>query len=237
MAVYVYSVVAAGHPQRLDGVDGVGDPPAALRTVRNGKLSAIVSDAPEGLRPKRRDLAAHQTVQERLMADGTVLPLQFGFVTSDDDAVQAVLEERAELFTERLQTLEGCAEYHLKAAQQEEALLREILRESEEARRLNEEIRNGSHSPELPLALGELVAQEVEVRNDRRAAGVVDALRAFAREERLSQATGDDFVNVSFLVDRDDETRFLDAERRLAEGLGGGFDLRLRGPLPPYSFV
>ncbi|MFJ9413553.1 GvpL/GvpF family gas vesicle protein [Streptomyces sp. NPDC101227] len=237
MAVYVYSVVAAGHPQRLDGVDGVGDPPADLRTVHNGKLSAVVSDAPEDLRPKRRDLAAHQSVQERLMADGTVLPLQFGFVTSDDDAVKAVLGERAELFTERLRALEGCAEYHLKAAQQEEALLREILRESDEARRLNEEIRSGRNSPELPLALGELVAQEVEVRHDQRAAAVVDVLREFARDERLSQATGDDFLNVSFLVDRDNEKPFLSSEQGLADELGEDFDLRLRGPLPPYSFV
>ncbi|MFE7359387.1 GvpL/GvpF family gas vesicle protein, partial [Streptomyces sp. NPDC057543] len=88
MAVYVYSIVLTTHPQRLDGLDGVGDPPTTLRTVHTDKLSAVVSDAPEELRPKRRDLAAHQAVQERLMADGTVLPLQFGFTTTDDDAVR-----------------------------------------------------------------------------------------------------------------------------------------------------
>ncbi|MFC9758920.1 GvpL/GvpF family gas vesicle protein, partial [Streptomyces sp. NPDC056921] len=66
MAVYVYSIVPTSHPQRLDGLDGVGDPPAALRTVQTGKLSAVISDAPEELRPKRRDLGAHQAVQERL---------------------------------------------------------------------------------------------------------------------------------------------------------------------------
>ncbi|MER5361206.1 GvpL/GvpF family gas vesicle protein [Streptomyces sp. NPDC002785] len=237
MAVYVYSIVAATHPQRLDRLDGVGEPPATLRTVRTEKLSAVVSDAPEELRPKRRDLGAHQAVQERLMADGTVLPLQFGFTTTNDEAVRAVLEDRTDEFTERLRALEGCVEYHLKAAQDEDALLRQILEESDEARGLNEEIRSGRSSPELPLALGELVAQEVSARQDQLAAGVVEALRKFAREQRSSQATGDDFLSVSFLVDRDSEKRFVTAEQGLAETLGPDFDLRLRGPLPAYSFV
>lgn len=237
MAVYVYSIVATKHPQRLDGLDGVGDPPSALRTVDSGKLAAVVSEAPEELRPKRRDLAAHQAVQERLMADGTVLPLQFGFTAPDDDAVREVLEERAEEFTERLRVLEGCVEYHLKAAQDEEALLRRILTESDTARGLNEQIRSGSGTPDLPLALGELVAKEVQARQDELAVAVLEALRGFARDERVSEPTGNDFLSVSFLVGRDGEDGFRTAQKQLADELGGDFDLRLRGPLPAYSFV
>ncbi|MFJ1677333.1 MULTISPECIES: GvpL/GvpF family gas vesicle protein [unclassified Streptomyces] len=237
MGVYVYSVVRATHPQRLDGLHGVGEPPATLRTVRTKMLSAVVSDAPEELRPKRRDLGAHQAVQEQLMADGTVLPLQFGFTTTDDDAVRAVLEDGADEFSERLQALDGCVEYHLKAAQDEDALLRQILQESDEARELNEEIRSGRSSPDLPLALGELVSREVQARQDRLAVGVLDALRGFAREERSSQPTGNDFLNVSFLVERDNEKSFLGAEQDIAKELGEDFDLRLVGPLPAYSFV
>ncbi|MFF2409534.1 GvpL/GvpF family gas vesicle protein [Streptomyces sp. NPDC058092] len=237
MAVYVYSIVLTTHPQRLDGLNGVGDPPATLRTVHTEKLSAVVSDAPKELRPKRRDLGAHQAVQEQLMADGTVLPLQFGFTTTDDEAVRTVLEDRADEFSERLRALEGCVEYHLKAAQDENAMLRQILQESAEARELNDAIRSGSSSPELPLALGELVSQEVQARQDQLAAGVLDALRGFAREERSSQATGNDFLSVSFLVERDNEKSFLSEEQGLAKELGEDFDLRLLGPLPAYSFV
>lgn len=237
MAVYVYTIVARSHPQRLDDVSGVGDPPAKLRTVQAEKLSAVVSDAPEGLRPKRRDLAAHQAVQEHLMGEGTVLPLQFGFITTDDETVRAVLEERTEWFLERLRVLEGCVEYNLKARQDENALLRGILNDSEEARGLNDEIRSGRGGPELPLALGELVSVEVRARQDRTADEIVKALGGFAREEHPSQPAGDDFLNVSFLVDREKEKPFLAAERDVAERLGPDYDLRLRGPLAAYSFV
>ncbi|GAA2459755.1 GvpL/GvpF family gas vesicle protein [Streptomyces macrosporus] len=237
MAVYVYSIVAATHPLRLDGLTGVGDPPAALRTVDAGTLSAVVSDAPEGLRPKRRDLGAHQTVQERLMADGGILPLRFGLTAPDDDAVRTVLEERTEEYTERLEALEGCVEYNLKASQDEESLLRRILLESDEARRLNDEIRSGRGGPDLPLALGELVAQEVRTRQEALAAEIVGALRPLARDELSSQPTGDDFLNVSFLVERKGEEEFTTEEKRLADEMGEEFGFRLNGPLPPYSFV
>ncbi|MFG2225095.1 GvpL/GvpF family gas vesicle protein [Streptomyces sp. NPDC048644] len=237
MAVYVYSIVTTAHPQRLDDLDGVGNPPSALRTVQSHKLSAVVSDAPEDLRPKRRDLGAHQAVQERLMSDGTVLPLQFGFTATDDDAVVAVLEERTEELTARLEDLEGCVEYHLKAAQDEETMLRRILRESDEARELNEQIKSGRGSPDLPLALGEFIAKEVQDRQERLAVSVLDALRGRTRDERVAEPSGNDFLSVSFLVERDSEDDFRTAEKHLADELGRDFDLRLRGPLPAYSFV
>ncbi|MFF3734240.1 GvpL/GvpF family gas vesicle protein [Streptomyces sp. NPDC002476] len=237
MAVYVYTVVDRTHPQRLDGLPGVGDPPTTLRTVGSEKLSAVVSDAPEGLRPERRDLAAHHAVQERLMGDGAALPMRFGSITTDDGAVRAVLEQRTEWFLDRLRALEGCVEYNLKAGQDRSALLRQILRDSEAARRLNDEIRGGRDDPQLPFVLRELMDGEVRDRQGRTAETIVDSLRGFAREEHASQSAGDDFLNASFLVEQGKEKSFRAAERELAKGLGPDYDLRLRGPLAPYSFV
>ncbi|MEU0085233.1 GvpL/GvpF family gas vesicle protein [Streptomyces sp. NPDC006274] len=237
MAVYVYSITSDRHPLRIDDVEGVGDPPASVRKVAAGPLCAVVSDAPEGLRPKRRDVAAHQAVQERLMADGPILPLRFGLTAADDEAVREAVEKRTAEYAERLDALRGCTEYNLKARQEEEALLREILQESETARQLNDEIRGGNASPDLPVRLGELVAAEVQARQEALASGIVEALRPFARELSVSQPAGEDFVNVSFLVAEDQEEAFLTTELSVANQLGDGFEFRLNGPLPPYSFV
>ncbi|MFF3461999.1 GvpL/GvpF family gas vesicle protein [Streptomyces sp. NPDC001984] len=237
MAVYIYSITGRQHPLRLSDLSSVGESPADLRTVTAGSLCAVVSDAPEDLRPKRRDLNAHQEVQERLMADGTVLPMRFGLMAADDDAVRLALKQHDEEYTERLQALEGCVEYHLKASQDEDALLRQILRESNVARELNAEIRSGTAGPDAPLRLGELVAQEVQARQETLAADVVGALRPLALEFESSQPTGADFVSASFLVTEDQEEAFLSTEMSVAEQLGGDFTFRLNGPLPPYSFV
>jgi Gas vesicle synthesis protein GvpL/GvpF len=237
MPVYVYSIVSKDHPTRVDGLRGVGESPGAPRTVSTGALQAVVSDVHEDLRARRRDLLAHQDVQERLMRDGPVLPLRFGLTAESDDAVRKALEERADDFQERLRSLEGSIEYNLKASWEEDALLRRVLEESDEARGLNDAIRTGTGTPEMSIALGELVAQEVEARQQALAAGVVEALGPYAREEVFSTPAGQDFLNVSFLVQEKDDEMFLATELSLAHQLGEECDFRLRGPLPPYSFV
>ncbi|MFD3533764.1 GvpL/GvpF family gas vesicle protein [Streptomyces sp. NPDC058664] len=238
MALYVYSITAEAHPRRLEGLTGVGSDPAPLRTVTAGPLCAVVSDVTEEIRPKRRDLLAHQEVQERLMADGPVLPLQFGYTTSDDLTVRKVLEQNTDGYLATLDRLEGCAEYHLRASQEdEEPLLRRILQELPEARELNHRIRSGDPDPQLPLALGELVAREVQVRHEALAAGLVEALLPFAREHATHPATGNDFLNLSLLVPDEQKDAFLAAREDLEREADDGTGLRFAGPLPPYSFV
>jgi len=60
VSTYIYAITSAGHPLRLDGLKGVGEPANELRTVRTDALAAVISDAPGDLRAKRRDLVAHQ---------------------------------------------------------------------------------------------------------------------------------------------------------------------------------
>ncbi|MFE3168462.1 GvpL/GvpF family gas vesicle protein [Streptomyces sp. NPDC059224] len=237
MAVYVYSITSADHPMRLHGVHGVGEPPAALRTVTAGGLCAVVSETPEGLRARRRDVLAHQQVQERLMADGAVLPLRFGMTAEDDDAVRTVLEGRAAEYAQRLRSLDGTTEYNLKCSWEEEAMLRRILSDSDEARELNTAIRGGSGTPQMSLELGELVAQEAEARQEALAKGIVEALHPYVCDESRSAPRGEDFLSVSFLVPADKEEMFLATEISLANQLGEDCAIRLYGPLPPYSFV
>lgn len=249
MGVYVYAITSGGHPLRLEGVTGVGDPPGEVRTVTAEGLAAVVSEAPQDLRAKRRDLQAHQAVLEQIMADGSLLPLQFGAVAADEEAVRQLLQERADVYRTRLTALEGCAEFNLKASAEEDALLWDILERSETARKLNEDIRAGRGGQDAQIMLGELVGRDVQDSHEAYAAQVVDTLGPLARDYRLHEAGGDDFVNVSFLVDTERIDDFTTAaaalgkrfaktlEAAVEERFGEVFSFRLNGPLPPYSFV
>lgn len=238
MPLYVYSITAKDHPLHLEGVSGVGAEPSPLHTVAAGTLCAVVSDIAEEIRPKRRDLTAHQQVQEQLMADGAILPLQFGYIATDDLAVRQALESNAESYLGALKRLEGCAEYHVRASQGDEApLLQQILQDVPEARDLNDRIRGGDRDPGLPLALGEIVAGEVQARQETLAAGLTEALAPFSREYLAHPPSGSDFLNLSLLVPEEHKEALRTAEANLAREIGGGVDLRFSGPLPPYSFV
>lgn len=236
MPTYIYAITGAAHPLPLDHLHGVGDPPSALRTVRTDRLAAVVSDAPPGLRAKRRDVMAHQSVLEALMEAGATLPMRFGLVGPGDAEVTAALEGEADAYRERLAELDGQVEYNLKAGRDEDDLLREIMAESDQLRELNERARTqGSHDDRL--ALGEMVAHEVSARHAREAEDVALRLADVATRSSSTEPAPEQFLNLSFLVPRDGTDAFVEAVQREAEQRGDAYSYTLTGPLPPYSFV
>lgn len=237
MATYLYAITGADHPLRLNDVAGVGDPAAQLRTVKTKDLCAVVSDAPAELRAKRRDVVAHQDVQERLLADGAALPMRFGLVGPDDEQVVSALEEHRDTYTQRLAEIAGCREYHLKVARDEDDLLREIVQESAEVQRLNERTRQNPDAYDDKVALGELISQEVQARQDRARTDIVALLTPAAVRTAAVEPTKRHFLSVSFLVEREKAAAFAEAVHTEAEKRGDAYTFDLHGPLPPYSFV
>lgn len=237
MPTYVYAVTGAGHPAHVEDVRGVGDPARPLRVLRAGELALVVSDAPEALRGKRRDLMAHQAVLERLLADGTVLPMRFGLVAPDDDRAVTAVAAREEDYSRRLHRVEGCREYNVKVSRDEQDVLRAVLTEVPEARRLNDLARERPEARDIRMALGELVAAQVQERHRRDAEDIVRRLGERAEDSRSAEARGEVFLNVSFLVAGDHAAAFGEAVHQEAERLGDAYTFRRSGPLPPYSFV
>ncbi|MER6119492.1 GvpL/GvpF family gas vesicle protein [Streptomyces sp. A0642] len=236
MSTYIYAITAADHPLPLNGLHGVGEPPSALRTVRTGRLAAVVSDAPPGLRAKRRDVMAHQSVLETLMAGGATLPMRFGLVGPGDEEVTAVLDREADTYAERLAELDGRVEYNLKAGRDEDDLLREIMAECDGIRQLNERARaEGRHDDRV--ALGEAVAQEVAARHRKEAEEVAGRLAPVVTGCSQADPAPQHFLNLSFLVPRAETETFVAAVRREADQRGDAYEFTLTGPLPPYSFV
>ncbi|MDT9701595.1 GvpL/GvpF family gas vesicle protein [Streptomyces sp. P17] len=236
MSVYVYAIAKESHPLDLKGLEGVGGS-AEPHPVRGGSLCAVVSEAPEDVSVSRDDLQAHFGVVEGLWNKGPILPMGFGFVAPDEDSVSALLEQRAEEFTQRLDEFTGRSEFNVKGVQDEAAVLRAVLQDNAQARRLNELTRSGEGTYEDRLALGELVAQEVQRRQGAMAEEVLAAVRPVASAEQVAPSSQQYFVSASFLVDDDRSEEFTRAVRELAERYGEGVELRVRGPLPPYSFV
>ncbi|MFF0559364.1 GvpL/GvpF family gas vesicle protein [Streptomyces sp. NPDC004266] len=236
MAVYVYAVTTREHPCRVEGMTGVGSEGATVRVLSTDGLRAVVSDIEGEIRPKRRDVAAHQAVQERLMEDGTPLPLRFGYTAPDEDAVVRALEEKEDFYSAALERVADCAEYHVRASRAEDLLLREILEDLPEARQLNDAIRQGSEDPRLPVELGRMVAEEVEQRRANAAEALLSSLAPLGREYVVHPVGGDDFLALSLLVRRDDEGALKALDERTGNR-GDGVEVRLTGPLPPYSFM
>ncbi|MEU6451183.1 GvpL/GvpF family gas vesicle protein [Streptomyces sp. NPDC046979] len=237
MSTYVYGITAATHPALPEGAGGVGDPPRGIRILKQGGLAAVVSDAPEGLRPKRRELLAHQTVLSEVGAEGCVLPMRFGSVAPDDSAVTGVLAERAEHYEERLRALDGRVEYNIKATHDEEAVLHHVMAQNPEIRALADANRQaGGGSYENKIQLGEMVAAAVKGKEAEDATVLERALEPDADAVSVGPESTGWLANVSFLVKRDSAEEFLAAVERARRDMPH-LEVRVNGPLPPYSFV
>lgn len=237
MSTYVYGIARSSHPSLPEKMGGVGDPPQPVRVLTHGALAALVSDAPEDLRPKRRDLLAHQNVLAEAGAGGAVLPMRFGGISPDDDAVVAVLGEREEHYLERLRALDDKVEYNVKASHDEEAVLHRVLADNPELRELSEANRAaGGGTYEQKLALGERVAAAVQQREASDAVLIQQALEAEAADVRPGPESGGWLANISFLVERDRADALITAIDKLRQ-THSHLVLQVNGPLPPYSFV
>ncbi len=238
MAVYVYAITSASHPLKLDDLVGVGPDTPPLRVIRGGALSAVVSDAPDELRPKRRDVGAHQAVLTALTDQGPVLPMRFGLVAPDESVIAAELSNHEAEYQQRLRAVEGRVEFNLRADQDEDTVLREVLRSSPRVRQLQQSTQGGGGSLEDRIALGEAIAAEVTARHDQAGEQILRQLDPLANAQVRGEPTDEAFLNVSFLVERGLAEQFEAAARHVAEAHAEqGVRCRLYGPLPPYSFV
>ncbi|QKV92882.1 GvpL/GvpF family gas vesicle protein [Streptomyces sp. NA02950] len=232
--VYVYGVVRAGHPVP-PGRTGVGGLPGAVRTLPAGELAAVVSDAPDRLRAKRRDLLAHQDLALALAADGPVLPMRFGMVAPDEESVRRQLESSQGDCLTALRRVEGRVEMNVKVSPAQ-GDLESLVREDPEVGRARAAAR-GAPGYEASVRLGEAVARGLTRRAAAVAAGVVAELSALAEARVAGPEVPGCVLNASFLLPRSATGRFGGAVERLAARYGARVELRLTGPLPCYSFV
>ncbi|MGW7573440.1 GvpL/GvpF family gas vesicle protein [Streptomyces sp. NPDC054765] len=232
--IYVYGIVRAGHPLPADR-GGVGDPPGTVESIGEGRLAAVVSQAPPKLRARRRDLMAHQELLLALAEDGPVLPMRFGMVAPDETVVRRQLSDAEERHLAALEDLAGRVEINVKAMPADDSLAA-LVKGDATIRGLREAVRRRP-SYEANMRLGEAVATALSRRAAEAGHEIVHELTPRARAVAAGPEVSGCQVNMSFLVDRRDSDGFAAEAERLARHRSDRVALRVAGPLPCYSFL
>ncbi|MFJ3334599.1 GvpL/GvpF family gas vesicle protein [Streptomyces sp. NPDC086766] len=229
--LYVYGITHAG--VRAPGTPGVGGAP--VRLVTESGLCAAVSDPPEQVRARRRDLTAHQAVLDELAAQSPVLPMRFAVVSPGADTLRAQLRADRDRLSAQLETVRGCVEMNVKGSVVS-GYFAELVRRDEKLRALAHQTRRRPDY-EANVRLGEALARGVR-REARHAAHEVLA-RLTPLAVRTAQGPLDDdlVLSASFLLNAADEERFRQVVAAQARAFGDRLALSVTGPLPCYSFV
>ncbi|MGB9183482.1 MAG: GvpL/GvpF family gas vesicle protein [Solirubrobacteraceae bacterium] len=235
---YIYGVVpaSAGLPSH-PGIAG-----SSLELVRSDGVAALVSDAPDGeLTMGREAMTTHARVLEAAHALGTVLPMRFGVVMSDEaEVTRSLLESHRDDLLAQLEEFDGKAELKLRATYEEEPLFREVVQEDQDVARLRESLRGAPEDATYygRIQLGELVSQAIERKRDHDARAIMEALSPLALAAELTPPPHERIVlNASFLVDRSKLPDFDAAVEQVGERQAGRIRFKYTGPLPPHSFV
>ena len=235
----VYGIVGI---RTVPAITAAGIEGRSVRAIESAPLAALVSDAPPGLvKASRRNLMAHSDVLQEAVAEGCVLPMRFGVVMPDEEAVrEELLRDNEEELLAQLSAFRDLVELDLKIVCPQEVLLRTILAERPELAALSVRLRG--RSPDATyyerIRLGELVSKAAAEKRDELLRLVVDRVGRLAVETDAGEPVHDQMlVNVALLVHRARITDVDEAVQRVNDELGPGLRLRYVGPLPPYRFV
>ncbi|MGE5136439.1 MAG: GvpL/GvpF family gas vesicle protein [Gemmatimonadota bacterium] len=242
MACYVYGIAPADIEFTAE-VDGVGDPPAPVRMIRHGDISALVSDIDtSGPLGRPEDLMAHEELLDRTAAEAPVLPLRFGAaVTSEEAVTEELLSPHHDEFAAALRELEGKAQYVVKGRYVEDAVLSEVLSENPQADELRQQIKAAGDEDatrDLRIRLGELVNQAVAAKREQDTRRVGDVLEPYCVASNVREPTHEeDAVHVAVLVETARQDDLEQALSELAREWEGRISLQLLGPMAAYDFV
>jgi Gas vesicle synthesis protein GvpL/GvpF len=240
-AVYVYGILP-GDVEYDEPPTGVGNPPSAVRLVHHRDIAALVSDVEVSNRlGTPDDLLVHEELLDASAAEVPVLPLRFGAVVANEDAVaNELLEPYYDEFSAALQELEGYQEYIVRGRYVQEAILREILAEDSQAAALADQIRDAdpAASREGRIQLGQLISERLA---DKRAQDTQKLSDALAERASMSvvRPPGDDLeaMHAAFLVKATDADEMVSEVQDLAADWEGRIELRIIGPVAAYDFV
>lgn len=231
LLLYCVRACAGGAPPPLPpGARGVLG--AELRWIARGDLAALVSAAgdPAALAaPAAAELLRYQAVIQEQHAAADVLPMRFGGVLADDEAVRAHLEAQGDAYRGALARLSGCVEMGVRALLEAPAPPREGPAErASGAAYLRARQRRYAGEEDLRRAAVELLEREYLPR-----------VAPLCREHRVDAAPqrsgGPSLCSFYFLIPREEVPAFREALAPLLQG--GARQIVISGPWPPYSFV
>jgi hypothetical protein len=236
--LYVYAIGTADMVLP-DGMTGLGGAPLRLCPV--GRLAAVVSDTElDVVRPERRFLSAHQAVLTRLVTVTDLLPMAFGMISDNADAVCSLLAEHVVVLSRQLARIAGRVEMTVRLRLQEDDTFRVFVDRFPELRKRRDACFSGQREPgqmellELGRVFEKLLLRE---REDKTSLAMATLGQATVEVQSVGPSSERMMFDLNCLVARDHETHFEGAVEELAGKLGDEFVLEVRGPWPPYNFV
>jgi hypothetical protein len=236
---YVYAIVS--HSQACGRYGPIGIEGGEVSLVSEGPVAAVVSDVPgEKIRPERRNLTAHHAVLRSMMQHFDLLPMSFGIMARDSDAIAATLRLNEDVLLRALRRIAGKVEMGLHVHWDVPNAFEYFVNTNEELRRLRDQLFYDGRDPsrEDKIELGRVFAQILEETREEHWETISAVLSPRCAELKRNKPRDErEVVNLASLVDRSGTQQFEEAVLEAARLFDNNFTFDYNGPWPVFSFA
>lgn len=236
---YLYAIVSGPGQQEygFGGIDG-----AAVYTIGNGRVAAVVSDIGNGkIRPERRHLAAQQAVLKELQGrhEG-VLPMAFGIIADGPKAIQRILSGNQKEFSAQLQRVAGMVEMGLLVSWDVPNIFEYFVNTHPDLRAARDRFLGpyGNPSQEDKIELGRLFEHLLNEDRETYTEQVEEILSQYCREIKRNKCRQEsEVMKLACLVPRTAQGGFEEGVFAAAKLFDNNFTFDYNGPWAPHNFV
>ena len=241
----LFAIAAEDRFAPMTDIEGLPAEFGPVRSIAADGLVALVSvyrgpaieEVPQSDLEGR--LFLHQSVIERLMHAGRLLPVRLGTILDDDETVISFLRGSGELLRSTLETHLETVEIDVAATWEIGEVLAQIADDPEiAAARIAAPTVPPEARSEAMIAVGKMVEAKLHERRGALTRTVLERLGPHAVDVQLNAVVSEGLVcNIALLVDRNRAADIDKSLNQLDVELDGRYDFRRIGPLPPYSFA
>jgi hypothetical protein len=235
---YLYAVVAIGEPRTYSslGIEGKD-----VYTIADGCVAAVVSSLTSSkIRPERANLRAHQAVLNRLIEDTSPLPMAFGTIADNPQAIHKILVQNRRAFDEQLARVAGKVEMGLRVTWDVPNIFEYFVNTHTELRLVRDRLMSARHefTQEEKIELGRMFDRLLNSDREEHTARVERVLAPLCVEFKASQCRNEqEVINLACLVKRDAQEAFSTGVFAAAKFFDNNFSFDYSGPWAPHNFV
>ena len=235
---YLYAIVASGEPLSYPsiGIDGKD-----VYSIAGGPVAAVVSGvAGSRIRPEHANLTAHQAVLKRLMEDTTPLPMAFGTIASNPEAIRKILTRNRRAFEEQLQRVAGKVEMGLRVVWDVPNIFEYFVNTHAELRLARDRLMSARHefTQEEKIELGRMFDRLLNADREDHTRKVEHIFAPVCAELKANPCRNElEVMNLACLVKREAQDAFSAAVFSAAKLFDNSFGFDYSGPWAPHNFV
>lgn len=235
---YIYAVIsnAQDHSYGEVGVDGHD-----VYCIPVGRVAAVVSDlSSDKIRPERSRLSAHQQVLKKIMTETTPLPMAFGTLADNPEAVRKMLSRNQHAFLVQLNRVAGKVEMGLRVTWDVSNIFEYFVNIHPELRLVRDRLLGGQREPtqEQKIEVGRMFDRLLNEDRDAYAEKVEGILAPFCAEIDRNKCRNErEVLNLACLVERAARPEFESSVFEAAKQFDNNFAFDYNGPWAPHNFV